>query len=192
MTFCELAAVIVIRVLSALLDDDWAAAALHDWQGSGQGSSDDKQQRFLYSLFHAFPFKSPGPRSFARLVWFIGLLVPRSPGSLSREVLADEEVARYRSLHVMGQPVRRFVYVVAPKGSLVAILNVLIGLSICRPGVHELHRHVVITCVDQHPFRLGDGHRLAIRSSGASMRTRCHAPISFSLAESWPTWFFAD
>ncbi len=63
----------------------------------------------------------------------------------ARKVLADEEVAGDRSLYVMGQHVRRFIYIVAPEGSLVPILNILIRLSICRLAVHELHRHMAIS-----------------------------------------------
>jgi len=37
------------------------------------------------------------------------------------EVLADEEVSRNRSMHVMGQGVRCFIYVIAPEGSLVPV-----------------------------------------------------------------------
>jgi hypothetical protein len=44
----------------------------------------------------------------------------------ARKVLADEEVSRNRSLHVMGQGVSGFIYVIAPERSLVSILNVLI------------------------------------------------------------------
>jgi hypothetical protein len=44
----------------------------------------------------------------------------------ARQVLADEEVACHRPLHVMGHCVRRFVDVVASEGGLLAILDVLV------------------------------------------------------------------
>ena len=49
----------------------------------------------------------------------------------ARKVLAGKEVACNRTLNVMGQRVRRFIDVVAPEGSLVPILDVLVGLCIC-------------------------------------------------------------
>lgn len=64
----------------------------------------------------------------------------------ARQVLADKTVARNRSLHVMGHGVSRFIYVVAPEGSLVPILDVLIGWSICRVGD--------MSCTDMWPSRV--------------------------------------
>jgi hypothetical protein len=64
------------------------------------------------------------------------LIGPSRPPSFcelkcARKVLADEEVPRNRSLHVMGQGVRCFIYIIAPERSLVSILDVLIGLNMC-------------------------------------------------------------
>lgn len=47
----------------------------------------------------------------------------------ARKVFADEQVARNRSLNVMGQSVRRIIYVVGPEGRLVAIVDILIAGS---------------------------------------------------------------
>jgi hypothetical protein len=45
----------------------------------------------------------------------------------TRKVLADKQVARNRSLHVIRQHMLRLIHVVAPERSLVPILDVLIG-----------------------------------------------------------------
>ena len=66
---------------------------------------------------------------------FIGLSRPDDQlpvcGELvnARKVLADKQVSRIRSLHVMGQCVRRFIHVVAPERSFIPIQDVLVGLS---------------------------------------------------------------
>jgi hypothetical protein len=81
----------------------------------------------------------------------------------ARKILPDKQVARIRSLHMMGQGVPRFIYVVTPKRSFVPIQHVLVGLAIWRLRVHQLHRHVAVSCVDQHALRLRDVARLAFR-----------------------------
>src|SRR5579862_4083888 len=43
------------------------------------------------------------------------------------KVLTDKQVACNRSLHMMGQPVRSFIQIIAPEGSLITIVDVLIG-----------------------------------------------------------------
>ena len=64
----------------------------------------------------------------------------------ARKVLADEEVARNRALHMVGHRVRRFVYVIASEGSLVPILDVLIGWSFADFGY--------MSCTDMWPSRV--------------------------------------
>ncbi len=55
MTFCELVGVIVIRVLSALLDDDWPAAALHvDWQAVARAPATTSNNAFCIACFMFF------------------------------------------------------------------------------------------------------------------------------------------
>ena len=81
----------------------------------------------------------------------------------TRKVLADEEIPRYRSLHVMRQSMRRFIHVVAPEGRLVPVLDVLVRLSICRLGVHKLHGHMAVARIDQHAFRLRDRAGISIQ-----------------------------
>ena len=64
---------------------------------------------------------------------FIGPRRPDDQVPLSAElinagkVLADEKIARNRTLDVMGQGVLRFIQVVAAEGSLVPVPDVLIG-----------------------------------------------------------------
>src|SRR5947208_6197258 len=142
-------------------------------------------------LASCFSFRAPGPRSFARCVRVADSLHPALRGGLvmlpgdgpafigpdrlddqvsisgelenTRQVLANEEVARNRSQHMMCQRVCRFINVVAPEGGLIPIPDVFIGLSIRRFGVHELYRHMAVTRVDQHAFRLRDVDGLSIR-----------------------------
>lgn len=165
MTLCELDGVIVIRVLSVLVDDDWAAAVLHlDWEAMARAPATKSNNAFRMACFMLFLSRAldythlldlfgvplaldfdlrgcllvvlPGdgpvfirPRRLDDQVSISGELVN------AREVLADEEIPRYRSLHVMRQSMRRFIHVVAPEGRLVPVLDVLVRLSICRLGV---------------------------------------------------------
>src|SRR3989442_11289894 len=45
-----------------------------------------------------------------------------------RKILADKQVSRIRTLHVMGQRVPRFIHVVAPERRFIPIQDVLVGL----------------------------------------------------------------
>jgi len=55
MTLCEFLGVIVIRVLSALLDDDWAAAVLHvDWQATAKAITKRGNNAFRRACFMLF------------------------------------------------------------------------------------------------------------------------------------------
>src|ERR1700760_2162752 len=65
---------------------------------------------------------------------------------------------------------RCFIHVVAPEGRLVPIQHVLIGWSMSRVGVHELHGHMAIPRVEQHPLRLREGHGLPVRSRHIDVR----------------------
>ena len=192
MTFWAVVGVIEICVLSALLDNDWAAAVVHvDWDAVAKVRATKSNNAFRMACFMLFLSRA---LDYAHLLDLFGVPLARDfdlrgrlvvlPGdgpvfirpsrlddqvSISgelvnaREVLADEEIPRYRSLHVMRQSMRRFIHVVAPEGRLVPILGVLVRLSNCRLGVHKLHGHMAVARIDRHAFRLRDRAGLAIR-----------------------------
>ena len=55
MTLCELDGVIVIRVLSVLVDDDWAAAVLHvDWEAMARAPATKSNNAFRMACFMLF------------------------------------------------------------------------------------------------------------------------------------------
>ena len=65
MTFCELVGVIEIRVLSALLDDDWAAAVPDvDWYAAAKAIAKRGNNAFRIACF--MPFFSSARASFIR------------------------------------------------------------------------------------------------------------------------------
>ena len=64
----------------------------------------------------------------------------------ARKVLADEQVARIRSLHMVGQRVRRFIYVIASEGSLVPSWTYSLDREFADLGY--------MSCTDMWPSRV--------------------------------------
>jgi hypothetical protein len=70
-------------------------------------------------------FPGDGP-VFVGACRFDDQMAVRGEMKYTRKVLADEEVAGVRALHVMGDGMCRFIDVIAAERGLVAVVNILI------------------------------------------------------------------